>query len=91
MSVSCGRALPRYHKITVRTLFGRIMLETETFEGYNLDLLREQAVDYQIEQVQTHGDSVSFQVSMTSSFDAAPFASEAIESETAGHIGELGE
>ena len=85
MSVSCGRALPRYHKLTVRTLFGRSMLETETFEGYNANKLREQAVDYQIEQVQTHGDSVSFQVYMTSSFDAP------LDSETAGHIGELGE
>lgn len=85
MSVSCGRALPNFHTITVRTMFGPVMLEQQKFEGYNVNLLREQAVDYQIEQAQVHGETVSFQIGMTQEF------SQPIESETAGHIGELGE
>jgi len=89
MSVSCGRALPNFHTITVRTMFGPVMLEQQKFEGYNVNLLREQAVDYQIEQAQVHGETVSFQIHMTQGFKA--FSVDPIESETSGHIGELGE
>ena len=90
MSVSCGRALPNFHTITVRTMFphGGPILETVKFEGYNVNLLREQAVDYQIEQAQVHGTGVAFQIHMTRGFETHD---NPIDSETAGHIGELGE
>jgi len=91
MSVSCGRALPNFHTITVRTMFGPVMLEQQKFEGYNVNLLREQAVDYQIEQAQVHGETVSFQIGMTQEFEAFSVHDNPIESETSGHIGELGE
>jgi len=67
------------------------MLEQQKFEGYNVNLLREQAVDYQIEQAQVHGETVSFQIGMTQEFKAFSVHDNPIESETSGHIGELGE